>query len=422
MKFMPCWTDFWSRKQHRKRSSYKLRDFIKREEMRMKQPVKRYTKVVINLSLAVLALLVCLFILPKLIVFFLPFVIGWMIAAIANPLVRFFEEKLRIKRKAGSAVAIIMAIALVIFAGYFLVTRLVSAGIGFVATLPQIWETLESDFREIGQNLNVVYDGLPTDVKNSLESMGQKMDGYIGKLVETIGTPTMNAVGNFAKNIPGMLINVIMCILSSYFFVAEKESIGQIIQKYVPRPIRDKWSVVCDSLKSAIGGYFKAQIKIELWIYLLLFVGFLLLKIPYGPLVAFLIAILDFLPFFGTGAVMIPWAIIKFLSADYQMAIWLLVIWGVGQLLRQIIQPKIVGDSMGIAPLPTLVLLFIGYRMAGVVGMIVAVPIGILLINMNRAGVFDTIKTSIRILIMGLDSFRRFDEEDKEILSRKEEE
>lgn len=388
----------------------------------MKQPVKRYTKVVINLSLAVLALLVCLFILPKLIVFFLPFVIGWMIAAIANPLVRFFEEKLRIKRKAGSAVAIIMAIALVIFAGYFLVTRLVSAGIGFVATLPQLWETLEGDFREIGQNLNVVYDGLPIDIKSSLESMGQKMDGYIGKLVETIGTPTMNAVGNFAKNIPGMLINVIMCILSSYFFVAEKESIGQIMQKYIPRLIRDKWSVVCDSLKNAIGGYFKAQIKIELWIYLLLFVGFLLLKIPYGPLVAFLIAILDFLPFFGTGAVMIPWAIIKFLSADYQMAIWLLVIWGVGQLLRQIIQPKIVGDSMGIAPLPTLVLLFIGYRMAGVVGMIVAVPIGILLINMNRAGVFDTIKTSIRILIMGLDSFRRFDEEDKEILSRKEEE
>ena len=118
---------------------------------------------------------------------------------------------------------------------------------------------------------------------------------------------------------------------------------------------------------------------------------------------------------------MIPWAIIKFLSADYQMAIWLLVIWGVGQLLRQIIQPKIVGDSMGIAPLPTLILLFIGYRAAGVVGMIVAVAIGILLINMNRAGVFDSVKMSIRILIMGVDGFRRFDEEDKEVLNRKDE-
>ena len=170
-----------------------------------------------------------------------------------------------------------------------------------------------------------------------------------------------------------------------------------------------------------MGGYFKAQLKIELWIFLLLFIGFLLLRIPYALLVAFLIAVLDFLPFFGTGAVMLPWAIIKILSADYEMAIWLLVIWGVGQLVRQIIQPKIVGDSMGIAPLPTLILLFIGYKCAGVVGMIVAVPIGIIIINMNQTGIFDTVKMSIRILVTGLDRFRKFDEEDKEVLDRKHE-
>ena len=388
----------------------------------MKQPAKRYLKVLINLTLAAAALLLVAFVLPKLLVFFLPFVIGWVIAAIANPLVKFFEEKLRMKRKAGSAVVVIMAIGLVILVGYLVLSKLLTAGIGFVSSLPDIWKTLEGDLREIGQNLSIVYDGLPLDVKTGLENAGQKLDGYIMKLAESIGTPTVNAVGNFAKNIPGMLINVIMCILSSYFFVAEKESIGLIFQKYIPKQVREKWSVVCDSLKGAIGGYFKAQIKIELWIYLLLFVGFLLLKIPYGPLVAFLIAILDFLPFFGTGAVMIPWALIKLLSADYQMAIWLLVIWGVGQLLRQIIQPKIVGDSMGIAPLPTLILLFIGYKVGSVVGMILAVPIGIILINMNRAGVFDTFKTSIRILIMGVDQFRHFDEEDMEILGRKEEE
>lgn len=388
----------------------------------MRQPMKRYIKVVMNLSLAAAALLFCALALPRLIVFFLPFVIGWLIAVIANPLVLFFEKKLRIKRKAGSAVAIIMAIALVILAGYFLIAKLVSAGAGFVSALPELWQTMEGDFQEIGQNLSVLYDGFPEDVKLSLENIGQKMDGYIGKIVTTLGTPTVNAVGNFAKNIPGMLINVIMCILSSYFFVAEKESIMLIVQKYIPRPLRERWSIVCGSLKNAVGGYFKAQIKIELWMYLLLAAGLLLLKIPYSLLIAFLIAVLDFLPFFGTGAVMIPWALFKILSADYQMAIWLFVIWGAGQLLRQIIQPKIVGDSLGIAPLPTLVLLFIGYRLFGMIGMIVAVPIGIILINMNRAGVFDTVKLSIRILIAGIDRFRHFDEEDKEVLSGKEEE
>ena len=155
--------------------------------------------------------------------------------------------------------------------------------------------------------------------------------------------------------------------------------------------------------------------------FLLLLLGFLLLRIPYAPLVAFLIAVLDFLPFFGTGAVMIPWAIIKILSADYEMAIWLLVIWGVGQLVRQIIQPKIVGDSVGIAPLPTLILLFIGYKCASVLGMILAVPIGIIIINMNQAGIFDNIKMSIRILAASLNRFHRFDEEDKEVLKQEDE-
>ncbi len=386
----------------------------------MRQPFKRYSKVFLNLALAAGALLLCIFVVPKLVLFFLPFIIGWMIAAIANPPVRFFEEKLRIKRKAGSAFVIIAVIALILLGGYLLVSRLITAGIGFITMLPGLWETLEEDFREIGENLSVIYDSFPVDVKANIAKIGQEMDGYIAELVGTIGTPTVNAVGNFAKNIPGMVINVIMCILSAYFFIAEKEAIGQFWQRYIPGYFRDKWHLVFSSLKNAVGGYFKAQLKIELWMFLLLVIGFLLLRIPYAPLVAFLIAILDFLPFFGTGAVMLPWAIIKFLSADYEMAIWLVVIWGVGQLARQIIQPKIVGDSVGIAPLPTLVLLFIGYKCAGVGGMILAIPIGIILMNMNQAGIFDTLKMSILILGAGLNRFRRFDEEEKEILRDEE--
>lgn len=386
----------------------------------MRRSWKRYCKVFLNLALAAIFLLLCIFVVPKVLVFFLPFLIGWVIAAIANPPVRFFEEKFRIRRKAGSAVVITTVIALVILCGYLLVSRLISAGIGFVEMLPDLWQNLEADFREIGENLSVIYNGLPQDLRQNIVKIGQEMDVYLAELVSTIGTPTVSAVGNFAKNIPGLVINVIMCILSAYFFIAEKESIGQFWQRCIPAGIRDKWRLVFGSLKNAVGGYFKAQLKIELWIFVLLLAGFFLLRIPYAPLVAFLIAVLDFLPFFGTGAVMVPWAVIKILSADYEMALWLLVIWGVGQLVRQIIQPKIVGDSVGIEPLPTLILLYIGYKCASVVGMILAIPIGIILINMNQAGIFDTVKMSIRILAAGLNRFRRFDEEDKEVLKEEE--
>ena len=388
----------------------------------MKQPYKRYLKVFMNLLLAVVIFLLCIFAVPKVLVFFMPFVIGWIIACVANPLVRFFEDKLKIRRKAGSAFVIIAVIALVILAAYLAVSKLISESIGFLNTLPDLWNTMESDFREIGKNLDVMYSRLPQNMQMSIENLGQQMDEYVADLVKRLGTPTVNAVGNFAKNIPGFVVNVIMCLLSSYFFVAEKDYVAQVWNRYMPGAVKHKAAIIMDSLKTAVGGYFKAQFKIECLIFVFLLTGFLILKIPYALLIAFLIAVLDFLPFFGAGAVMVPWAVFKFLSADYKMAIWLLIIWGVGQLVRQIIQPKLVGDSVGVAPLPTLFLLFIGYKCAGVIGIILAVPIGIVLINLNQAGVFDSVKTSLCILAEGFNRFRRFDESDKAVGRRKDDE
>jgi predicted PurR-regulated permease PerM len=127
-------------------------------------------------------------------------------------------------------------------------------------------------------------------------------------------------------------------------------------------------------------------------------------------------AFLDFLPFFGTGIVLIPWSIITLIGGNYLRALGFLIIWGVGQLFRQFIQPKIMGESIGMEPIPTLFLLFTGYRVAGVVGMLIAVPLGIIIVNMNEAGFFDTPKYSFKILLKNLNNFRRLNDEDMEQL------
>ena len=131
-----------------------------------------------------------------------------------------------------------------------------------------------------------------------------------------------------------------------------------------------------------------------------------------GVVIMLVIAFMDFLPFLGTGTVLIPWAVIRILTADYKVAIGLLIIWGGGQLARQLIQPKIVGDSMGVAPLPTLFLLYIGYKVGSVVGMIVAVPLGILVYSMYQEGAFETTRNSVMILVAGINKFRRLGKED----------
>ncbi len=201
-------------------------------------------------------------------------------------------------------------------------------------------------------------------------------------------------------------------LLSAYFFVAERQQINEWFKKNMPASVQLRYRIVRCSLMKSVGGYLKAQLKIEVWMYFLLLVGLGVLRVDYFGLIALVIAFLDFLPFLGTGTVLIPWAIIRILTAEYKTAIGLLVIWGVGQLARQLIQPKIVGDSIGVPPLPTLFLLFIGYKFSGVIGMIVAVPIGLLVYSMYQDGAFETTKNSVFILFAGVNRFRRLGEED----------
>lgn len=378
----------------------------------MKASAKTYLKVLMNLGIAVVILLLLIFLVPRVIVFFMPFVIGWIIALIANPLVHFFEEKLKIKRKAGTAFVIIAVIALVVLAGYLIGAKVVEEAIGLVNELPNMWNNLERDFREIGKNMGDLYNRFPADVRNTIENIGAQMDDYVGSLVSSVGTPTIAAVGNFAKHVPTIIIGIIMALLSAYFFVAEREYLIRNVKKHMPEAINYRYRMLSRSLKRAVGGYFKAQFKIEIWMYLLLVIGLSILQVDYALLIALGMAFLDFFPVFGTGTVLIPWAIIKILSADYKMAVGLLIMWCGGQLARQLIQPKIVGDSVGVAPLPTLFLLYIGYRVAGVFGMIAAVPLGLIIVNMAEEGVFDTTKNSLRILLAGINNFRRLNDED----------
>lgn len=390
----------------------------------MKQSVKTYLKVSINILTAIVALLLCIFVLPKIIFFFMPFIVGWMIAMIASPLVRFFEEKFKIKRKAVSAFVIIAVLAGVVLLVYGLGARLVREIIGFIDELPVLWQQITVEFNRVGANLEVIYKRLPKDLQGSLMNFSQGFGSYLSDFISSIdlGTSTVTWVGNFAKHLPDIFLAVVMSLLSSYFFVADKNYVSNFARKHVPHAVYYRYDMVRRSFKKAVGGYFKAQFKIEVWVYLEVLIGLLILGIDYAAVIALGIAFLDLLPVFGTGTVMIPWAIIELLSGEYKRAIGLLIVWCIGQLLRQVIQPKIVGDSMGMDAIPTIFLLYIGYQAAGVAGMIFAVPIGIIVMNLYEEGVFDTTKNSIKILAAGFNKFRRIRREDWEIVASYEEE
>lgn len=374
----------------------------------MRRSVK-YLKIIANLLVAVLTIVMIFYFAPKILVFFMPFVVGYIISAIANPPVRFLEKHLKIVRKHSSAIIIIGVLAVVILLLYLAVVKIGEEVVHLINNLPEIYESLSVEFAAIGDNLQVFVARLPEDMQTSIADVTSDLSSYISDLVHAAGAPTFEAAGNFAKNVPGTLIAIIMCILSAYFFTADRDKIATGLKEHMPGGILDRVLFVIGDLKRVVGGYFKAQLKIMVVVYVILVVGLLILKVDYALLVGFLIAFLDMLPFFGTGTVLGPWAIIKLLSGDYKMAIALIVLYAVTQIVRQVIQPKIVGDSIGMNPLATLFFMYIGYKLSGVIGMIVAVPVGMIIINLYKAGVFDNQIRCVKELVHDLNEFRKLD-------------
>lgn len=387
----------------------------------MKQNTKSIIKALINLLFSLAVLLICIFAVPRLIVLFMPLIIGWFISCLANPLVLFLESKIKIRRKAGTVVVIMAVIAAVSSLVYLACSILIRQIYGFVKELPGMWDALLHDLDRIGALANRYLGGIAPNLTEFFNNLGVSIGDAIESLPSQVDLDAFGGMRSMVGSIANIVFYVIMVMLSAFFFIAERDWLYEKLAVMMPKGITQKYEVFYESLKRAVGGYFKAQLHIEVWMYILILLGLTFLQVRYALLIALLIAVIDILPFFGSGIVFLPWAIVTALGGDYVRALGFLIIWGVGQLVRQLIQPKIMGDSIGMEPIPTIVLLFLGYRLAGVFGMLIAVPLGIIIVNMNDAGFFDTPKLSLKILISAFNKFRKLNEGDMRILEKNDE-
>ena len=368
--------------------------------------LKKYVRLGLNIIIPLLwAGCFCL-VLPRLLRYFLPFVIGWIIARIANPLVKLLERKLKIVRRHSSVLVVILVLALVMGAGYFLISWLVTQVTGLVRELPAIYELVVTELEEVLGR----FDHLSALFPDNMQAGGQKLMGSLEQslnvLVEKVASPTVEAAGSVARSIPNVLVSVIVTILSSYFFIAGQDRIMEVVRRYLPRETGRYLSRLRGDIWFLVGGYFLAQFKIMFVVAVILLVGFVILGVRYAVLLAVGIALLDFLPLFGTGTVLIPWALFRVLSGDYALAAGLGLLYVLSQVIRQIIQPKLVGDSMGLDPMMTLFLLYLGFKIRGISGMILAVPVGILVMKLFEDGAFDSFLGSVRQLVKEIERIR----------------
>lgn len=367
-----------------------------------------YIKIIVNLLLTILLGVILLLIGPKLLAFFLPFVVAYILSLIANPLVKFMEKRIKIARKHGSAIIIILVLALIFGLLYLVLSMLFHEISNLISDIPNIAQQIVDTLEGISTKFVRLYEALPQSLKTFLDNLNNSAQGSLDKLLSGVDFTSVLKAGGVVMNFANMVFMIIITILATYFFIADRENIIAAANKVLPESIKRFYRIISDNFKTAVGGYFKAQFKIMIILTLVMFLTFEILGISYSILLALTIAIIDFLPVLGTGLVFWPWTIIALLNENYVEAIVILVLYLACQIIKQVLQPKMVGDSIGISPFYTLIFMFIGYKLYNVIGMIFGIPVGMVLISLYRLGMFERIIRGIKIIATGINDFRKY--------------
>lgn len=367
-----------------------------------------YARILVNFLITLFGLVLFVVLVDDVLRFFLPFVIALVIAAIANPMVRFLEKKVKVKRKHGSVIIIVVVLGVVVGLLYLLGYILFRELFGLLQDLQDIQEKAQELLLLISQRLQGIYDRLPVKLQGGVSSLARVLEGWLEKAVSDFEMPSISVAGSYVKSILDGILIAVITILAAYFFIADRDKLVEGLQKLIPSTVTEYYRLIMENIKSAVGGYFKAQFKIMLIIIVVLFAGFEILGVPYSFLLALLTAFLDFLPVFGTGTIIGPWVVVDLITGKYGEAVFLTILYIVCQLIKQLLQPKMVGDSIGMNPLATLFFMFTGYRLGGIIGMIIGIPVGMVLVNFYRIGIFDRLLRGIKILANSINEFRKY--------------
>ncbi len=319
---------------------------------------------------------------------FLPFFAAWGIAMMLRPAVRRIAARTKLPEKAVSVAAVTLVFVLIFGILAVLCERM-------IAEMRGLSEDLVADAAdavgELFDSLQELIEKLPflerienpeaaEQVRHSLLTMIETAVGGLSARVPEILMETV-------ASLPRVLLFTVAMIAATYYMGGDISRINGFIARQLPADRRRHLFEAKAKLASAGIRYVKAYLMILFITFWQLLIGFLCLKIPYALTLAAVIALIDILPVLGVGTVLLPWALLLFLRGDYYTGVGLLIMFVVITVVRQVAEPKIVGKSIGLPPLATLIAMYAGYLFMGVGGLFFF-PLGVILLkNLNDIGV-----------------------------------
>ena len=302
----------------------------------------------------------------------LPFLLGAIVSFAAEPLVGFTHRHCKVSRTVASGIGVTVTLillgTLLLIVGALLVKEL-----GRVANaMPDLENAAQQGIQLMQDYLTRLANHAPKGVRSTLT---KAVNDVFSGSSEMVGSVTRHLPGTVSAVLGGVgdgMLGVGTGILASFMISSRLPQIKTMIASHMPESWRTRLLPALKRMRKALGAWLRVQGKLLLITYAIIAVGFLLLRIPNGFLWAMLVAAVDAVPVLGTGTVLIPWALISLLQQEHLRAIGLLCVFGAAAMTRTTLEPRLMGKQLGIDPLVTLVCIYAGFRLLGIVGVLLA--------------------------------------------------
>lgn len=349
-----------------------------------------YRRIGKKLGIALLIItIVYLIIRLRIIGLFAPFIVAWIFASLLNPVVTWAHQKFKLPRGIGSILSMVSILSGLLGIISVIIQKLWEQIVNFAKVLPEISDEVITQINGIelgiGNTLNLIPGIAPF---TNLDSIIEKILGGLSNFLTSV-IPTI--YGGISK-VPDIMLFTIVMFLATFFMTRDFYYIKDFVKAQFSDTIIDKIVIMQRGVIGAIGGYVRTQLILMSITFLICLVGLFLFGIEYALLLSVIIAIIDALPIFGSGAILIPWSIYNLIVGNYTIGLGLLGIYGIIFVTRQIMEPRILASQIGVYALVTVIAVYIGYRTMGFLGLIVGPALVVILQMLQNVGALPKFK------------------------------
>ena len=356
-------------------------------------PLDKKRSIIINIIfyslLLGLVLAFCTYILPVLV----PFIIAFVIASFLQVFVRKLSKRRPDRKRSISILMCVLFYVLAAVLVSFVGVKIVDVIWSFIESIPGLYhQTLVPLISQLSAKINELLTSSDIGIAGEVNLLFQEMMNTMENFITTFSVNALKFATGSVVGIPGFIIKTVIMVVASFFFMADYDMILQFMGKLIPKGKEESFHNIKNYFATTLMIYLRSYSLLFLITYVELSIGFWLMKIPYAPLIALLVAVFDILPILGVGGILLPWAVILIFMQEIPMAIGMIALYLVITIIRNSLEPRVVGKQIGLHPLATLIALYVGLKVLGIIGMFLFPVTLAVLVNMEKEDALHLVK------------------------------